>query len=233
VTLWVNHVAIAMPREGDTVHDVNPASSGTAVTGSYFTPTAGRFLVLIVEGAVTSTTPGGWTVEASAVNNTGLYAWSRTAAGSDTISTTHNASNYPAMFHWYEYASGSTWFGDVSSTTVTVSSVNPSLGSITGNPTVFGVKVHAKPNANATSCSWDGSNIEIVDTNVVFSSTDGYEFFQCYQDSYGSASYAPTGTGSGTFGGGNWEALTWAVNATSGAAAASTPPRRRPALTFR
>src|SRR4051812_44300088 len=102
---WVNHVAIAAPRNATTTHNGITPSSGTVVAGTAFTPTAGRLLICLCEGAVTSTTPAGWTLPTggSAINSTGLYVWYKTAAGSDTVSTTHNASNYPAVFDFYEY----------------------------------------------------------------------------------------------------------------------------------
>src|SRR6478735_9379450 len=106
---WINHVAINTPRNATTTHTVDP-STGTAANGTLFTPTAGNLLVCLVEGAVTSTTPTGWTLPTggSAVNNTGHYVWYRTAAGGDTFTTTHNGSNYPVLFDFYEFASGST-----------------------------------------------------------------------------------------------------------------------------
>ena len=49
MALWLNHVAIATPRNTLTTHTVNPASD-TAVAGTNFTPTAGRFLLLVIDG---------------------------------------------------------------------------------------------------------------------------------------------------------------------------------------
>ena len=105
---WLNHAAIEAPRNGTTTHTVTP-SAGTAVAGTtFFTPTAGRLLVCLAEGSVTSTTPSGWTLPTggSAINNTGLYVWYKTAAGNDSLTTTHNGSNYDVIFDFYEFPSG-------------------------------------------------------------------------------------------------------------------------------
>ena len=147
MALWLNHVAIAAPRNTLPTHTVDP-NGGTVVTGTNFTPTAGRFLLVVVEGSVTSTTPTpGWTLEASAINNTGLYCWTRTAAGSDTLSTTHNGSDYPVLFHWFEFAAGSTWVGDVSATAVAHGAgANPNLTGLTGTNLVMAAKrTESKP----------------------------------------------------------------------------------------
>jgi hypothetical protein len=111
---WLNHVTIAAPRNGTTSHTCDPTNAtggGTVVTGSTFTPTSGRLLVVVCYGAVTFTTPSGWTLptSGSAVNNGGLYVFYRTAAGSDPFTTTQNGSNYPVVFDIYEFATGSTF----------------------------------------------------------------------------------------------------------------------------
>ena len=91
---WVNRSLTQAPRNGTTSHTVS------------FTPaTAGNLLVCVVEGAVTSTTPTGWTLPTggSAINNTGLYVWYKTATAAEaSLTTTHNGSNYPAGFVIYD-----------------------------------------------------------------------------------------------------------------------------------
>lgn len=178
---FLNHVTIAAPRNGTTTHTVDP-SSGTVVAGSAFTPTAGRMLVCVAEsGAVTSTTPTGWTLGASAIGDSLLYVWYRpTAAGSDTLVTTHNASNYPVVFDLYEFPAGTTWSGAVSAIGVASNGgAGPTLSSLTGTNQVYGVggqytdSVHAGP----YSGSWSAGT-EIVDTSEP--STGGSDYGYTY-----------------------------------------------------
>ena len=54
---WVNRAVFQAPRNGTTSHTIDPSSTVGLVVGAAFTPTAGRLLVVVVEGAVTSSTP--------------------------------------------------------------------------------------------------------------------------------------------------------------------------------
>ena len=172
---WLNHVTIAGPRNGTTTHTVTP-SAGTVVAGSAFTPTAGRMLVCVAEGAVTSTTPTGFTLGGSAVNNSGLYVrYDLSAAGGDTITTTHNASNYPVVFDWYEFPASTTWSGAVSATGVsTTGGAGPTLSSLTGTNQIYAAVGQATPSITHT-ITWSAGT-DIADTSVAFSSTDGYTY---------------------------------------------------------
>ena len=192
---WLNHAAIAVPRAGAGVftHTVNP-NSGTVVAGAAFTPTAGRFLLVVIEGAVTTygTTPGvpptGWTQEAAAVSSTGLYTWTRTAAGGDTLTVTHNGADYPAMFHWFEFSTGTTWVGDVTATSVSATGANPNLTGLTGTNLVMAAKANSVANINVRSATWNAPNVEILDYYEADAATDGYFLGICYQEDYASAS---------------------------------------------
>lgn len=211
---FLNHVAIAAPRNGTATHTVTP-SSGTVVAGSLFTPTAGRLLVVVVEGAVTSTTPAGWTLPpgGSAINNTGLYVWYRTAAGSDSLATTHNGSDYPVVFDFYEYPSTATWVGVVSATAVNPGGgAGPTLSGLSGTNQVYAVGGQA---ATASFVGpWAGSwsaGTETTDTSAAYATTDGYTFgvTEFVDDASSSESAAWTSTnGSGA----TAERLVWAVN---------------------
>ena len=216
-TKWVNHIAIAAPRNGTATHTIDPASD-TALTGTNFTPTASRLLLVVIEGAVTTygTTPGtppsGWTQQAVALSGTGLYCWTRTAAGSDTLAVTHNAANYPVMFHWFEFAAGSTWVNDVSATGVDFDAANPNLTGLTGTNLVMAAKASGRGSgSSANTASWGGGNVEILDHDVGFSTTDGYTISIGYTENYASASYQPTCTFSNAAFD-NCEAITWAVH---------------------
>jgi hypothetical protein len=177
MTLWVNRVVIAAPRNGTTSHTVDPAS-GTVVAGVPFTPTAGRMLVVLAAGAVTSTTPTGFTLPTggSAVGNSGLYFWYKTAAGGggDTVTTTHNGSNYTCVFEFLEFGTG-TFLGATSATAVSPSAnAGPSLTMATGTKLVMGVLSQTIPGA-AQSVTW-GTGTEYTDTSAAASGTDGYVY---------------------------------------------------------
>lgn len=221
MALWTSHVAIAAPRNGTTSHTVSP-SSGTAVAGSLFTPTAGRLLVCVVEGSVTSTTPSGWSLPSggSAINQTGLYVWTKTAAGSDSVTTTHNGSNYAVMFHFFEFPSGSTFLGASSNNSVTSGGGGPSLTGLTGTNLhmhAFGRAIFAT--SGTGSVAWS-SGTELIDSlALTASSTDGYLFSIAYvEDSAASSVASSTATWSGTAGGASTaERLTMAINVAAAA----------------
>lgn len=215
---WLNHATIAAPKNGTSTHTVGPdGTGGTVVAGSAFTPTAGRLLVVFVEGAVTSTTPSGWTLptNGSAINNSALYVWHRTAAGSDTLTTTHNASDYAAVFDFYEFALGSTFVGVASTINVSASGgAGPTLSGLTGTNWTAGVMGQANANVGTDSITWD-LGTEAADVSVAQNVTDGYNYGLTYtdDDTATSAAYAATCSDTGN----SVERLVVAVNAASGA----------------
>lgn len=228
---WINHVAISRPRQaGVNTNTVNPASTTTVVDGAAFTPTAGNLLVCVVEGAVTSTTPSGWTLPTggSAISNTGLYVWYRTAAGSDSISTTHNGSNYPVIFHFFEFASGSTFVKSAAATGVALSDAQPTLSGLTGTNLIMAAAGGNMANGTGTiSAGWGSGAVEETDTSVAFipGSTDGYFYTLGYLEDSVLTSVAVSLTVTSSGGVGNLERLTWAVNvAAGGGGAPATPP---------
>lgn len=208
---FTNHVTLHGTANGTTSHTVNPAS-GTVLAGSAFTPTAGRLLVVIAYGSVTSTTPSGWTLEASAINSGGLYIWSRTAAGSDTFSTTHNGSNYECIFTILEFPAGSTYFSDITATNTTDTGANPNLTGLTGTKWVAGAKA-LNTNA-ATSGVWTSPVVELCDSSQVSAPTDGCWLSVGYVEDSVAASFQPTCTRSG--GVGTSESATFAVTVATG-----------------
>lgn len=199
MTDWLNHAAVAAPRNGTNSHTVGPnGTGGTVVAGSAFTPTAGNFLLVVVDGAVTSTTPAGWTLptNGSAINNTGLYVWYRaSAAGSDTIATTHNGVDYPAVFDFYEFPAGSTFKSSAAATAVSASGgAGPTLSGLTGtNWTAGAAGQNRGPADPATTITWNAGT-EATDTSAAASGTDGYTYGLTYTDDdvATSKSYAAT-----------------------------------------
>lgn len=204
---WVNRSLIQAPRNGTTSHTVS------------FTPaTSGNLLVCVAEGAVTSTTPTGWTLPAngSAVNNTGLYVWYKTATASESsFSTTHNGSNYPAAFVVYEFLAGSAFVKSATANNLATGAANPALTGLTGTNLTFGAIGVDDTASNAyvsTAWSGTGSPVEDVDLAVADSGTDGYGLSVAYVESNTATSFQPTGAATQTGTAVTKEALTFAVN---------------------
>lgn len=216
---WVNRVVIAAPRNGTSSHTVDPSSATNVVAGAAFTPTAGRLLVVIVEGSVTSTTPSGWTLptSGSAVNNTGLYVWYRTAAGGDTFTTTHNGSNYPLVFEVLEFAAGSTFVKSAAATGVSYTGgAGPTLSGLTGTNDLIAVAGQGLSNSVTETVSWSAGT-KTSQVSVPNVSTDGYTYSTSVltDSTLTSWSSAATFSGDGGFGF-TAERLVFAVNGAAG-----------------
>jgi hypothetical protein len=201
---WLNHVTIAAPRNGTNTHVVDPAA-GVVVAGAAFEPTAGRLLVCVAGGSVTSSTPDGWTLPAggSAVNNSGLYLWYRIAAGDDVFSTTHNGSNFPAVFDIYEFPADTLFIAAAAQGNV------PATGGVAG-PALAGLTADADFRA-AIACqgfssgpdpSYVWSNgAEAVDTFAAWATEAGYGYSLSYLEDQVDAAYSSAATSTLTFGG--------------------------------
>jgi hypothetical protein len=208
---WVNRSLIQAPRNGTTSHTV-----------AFTSATAGNLLVAVVEGAVTSTTPAGWTLptNGSAVSNSGLYVWYKTATAAEaSFSTTHNGSNYPITAVVYEFPAGSTWVGAASSTGGAAGAANPNLTGLTGTNLLFGANGLDNTGTSTISAVWSGtgSPIEDVDTSVPLSGTDGCWLGVAYVESSTATSFQPTATV--TNAPTSKEALTFAVKVAAGSSA--------------
>ncbi|TAH34086.1 hypothetical protein EYC59_03760 [Candidatus Saccharibacteria bacterium] len=93
---WVNRTVLS----GSSV-DRNGTNSHTC---TFTAATSGNFLLAIIAGSVTSTTPSGWTLVQSVVNQAGLYVFSKTVSSDESsFSTTHNGSNWPIEGVVYEF----------------------------------------------------------------------------------------------------------------------------------
>jgi hypothetical protein len=215
---WTNRAVYQLPRNGTTTHTVDPTSGVNLALGAPFTPTAGRLLLVIAGGAVTSSTPSGWTLPAggSALNGTGLYVWYRTAvAGANSFTTTHNGSNYPTIVGVYEFPAGSTFVKSVSAVNVAWNGANPAVSGLTGTNLVMAAKQRATTAASPADYTWAGPTVKDWMYYVYKgASTDGYETTLGYVEGYTGASWQPTATHSeenaNTF-----EALTWAISVAS------------------
>lgn len=201
---WLNRTVVQAPRNGTSSHTVD------------FTPAAaGRLLVCVVEGAVTSTTPTGWTLRASAVNNTGLYVWSKTAAaGESQFVTTHNGANYPVGFTVYEFPAGAAWGTSAQGSGVGHSSASPTLSGLTGTNLLCAVYGQVNDSATARTLTWAAPYVEDVDVNTVLSGTDGYLLGVAFLEASTLTSTSPTPTNSA--GGLTTERVTFAMTMPAG-----------------
>lgn len=143
----LNHVAITATSSG-TTSSVSP-SSGSVSAGTLFTPTAGRLLVCVVGSTTTSTTPNGWTLptDGAAVAAAGLYVFYKTAAGNDSLTTTHGQSNIPVAFHFMEFDSDSTFVDTASATAVSWNAGNGPSFSTNTTIQAFGAACQDAPDA--------------------------------------------------------------------------------------
>lgn len=175
---WLNRVSIAGVRNGTTSHTYDPSSATNVVSGTPFTPTAGNLLVVLGGGGVTATTPSGWTLPSggSAVSSNGVYCWTRTAAGGDTFSTTHNASNWEFVVDIYEFSAGSTFNKAASATGVFSANPGPNLTGLTG--TNLNVTAMAVNHSDATprTVTWGAPAVEQAEYASGISSTNGTTF---------------------------------------------------------
>lgn len=193
---WLNRVTIAAPRNGTTTHSVDPSSASNVVDGINFAPTTGRLLVCFAAGAVTSTTPSGWTLPTggSAVSATGLYVWYRIAAGGDTFSTTHGGSDYPVVFDIYEFLEASTLLGSAAQADVAeTGGAGPTLSGLAGTHLDFGVVCqNAGDSTNPLTCNWDMGTRQVVWSALRGGSgpTDGYVYSLTYVEDSATSSAA-------------------------------------------
>ena len=206
---WLKRTLIQAPRNGTTAHTV-----------TFPAPGAGNLLVVVVEGAVTSTTPAGFTLPAggSAVNNTGLYVWWKVAAGGESsFATTHNASNYPVAFVVYEFPAGSAFVKSVAAVGVARPAANPNLTGLAGTNLVAGVKAAAIPEgAFYSGAVWSGPGAPVQDVDAFDPGpvTDGYALSVAVVEELTATAWAPTGLVDSDQG--SWEALTFAVKVATG-----------------
>lgn len=239
MVVWLNRVIIQLPRNGTASHTVDPATSGTVLSGAAFTPTAGRRLVAVVQASVTSTgtagggggtAPSGWAGGAAAtgynaVSNTGLYLVHKVAAGSDTLVLQHNGSDYPVIVAMYEFPSGTTFANAVAAVGVGNSAAGPNVTGLTGTNLVMaaiGGSYGSTSVSSPPSVVWSGTGTPVEDLDAYeprggTGNTDGYVLSIAYVEGYTGSSWQPTATLTpGVTGIPNKEAITWALSIPSG-----------------
>ena len=203
--------------------NVNGTNSHTC---TFTAATSGNFLVAVVAGAVTFTTPSGWTLVTSAVNNTGIYVFTKTASASESsFSTTHNGSNYPIRGIIYEYAAGTSVIGSNSANNQTGTATGPQVSSLTGTYSRFSARSWGMSTVNSTSsCGWTLPTIEDYDVYTASpnGSQDGVALTIAYDDGSTGSSFNPSSTVSNTnTAPTTGEGVSWALNV---AAASTTIP---------
>lgn len=213
--MFTNHVAIAAPRNGTNSHTVGPdGTGGTVVAGEVFTPQANRLLICVVEGPVTSTTPAGWTLpgEGAAVNNTGLYIWHRLAAGNDVLTTSHNGTNYPVIFDFYEFEVGSVFnYVARQPSTAYQGDAGPAInGMPAGSRTLMAAAAQLLSQPQTPSFTWSAGT-ESIDTFTPETVTDGYVFSVAYVHNSTATNWQTMATSTMAV---TVERLVWAITAT-------------------
>jgi hypothetical protein len=100
-------------RNGTNTHTIGGSapSPGCALG---FVPTVGRLLVVFVAGPVTHTSSGtgagsGWVEREQPVNSNELSMFTKVASGDDFLTVTHNGTDYPINWVFYEFPAGSTY----------------------------------------------------------------------------------------------------------------------------
>jgi hypothetical protein len=180
VSKWLNRSAGIAGRNGTASHTITFSTDGDAP----FTPTNGRLLVMVASGPVTMSWSTGWTEQLQPVNNSELSVATITASSTSSVTITHNGSNYPIQWVIYEFPAGSSWTGGAGASNVSTSGSQPTVTGLPGaDQTVFYAVCGARPNAStAPSAAWTSPAIEDLDSDTIYSSTDGEWLTVAYTD---------------------------------------------------
>lgn len=180
---WVNRSTYAGSRNGTTSHTV-----------TFTAASAGNLLVCFCAGAVTFTTPSGWTRRDSSVGGSGLYCFTKTAtAGESSFTTTHNGSNYPIGAIVYEFYAGSAFHTSNAGTTGS-GTASPQLSGMTQVVTCFAALSQTDGDAGGSPSATWSVGTEDLDTNVDISGTDGYLLSVTYEDDVATTTWTSTPT---------------------------------------
>lgn len=176
-----------------TASSVDP--NGTASHTCTFTPAAnGSFLLAVVAGGVTFTTPAEWAQLIGAVSNTGLYVFTKTAGGGEaSFTTTHNGANYPIRGIVYEFAAGASILDSNSANSQAQGPITgPSLSGLGGTYIRFAARTNPMPSELSTGgCTWTVPSIVDYDEYTPHTgSTDGIYLTIAYDDAQTDTSYS-------------------------------------------
>jgi len=185
---WINRTVLS---------GASVAANGTTSHTCTFTPaTSGNFLVAVVAGAVTFTTPSGWSLSDFMVGNAGLYVFYKTAtSGESSFSTTHNGSNYAIQGVVYEFQAGTTYLGGESTASSSMTLNAPTVTGLTGTYSRFSARGWGQSTSGAvTSCAWTLPAIEDYDVTVPAASQDGIFLTIAYDDGATGSSFTANST---------------------------------------
>lgn len=206
--LWLNRTVLS----GSSV-----AQNGTDSHACSFTPaTAGNYLVAVVAGGVTFSTPAGWTILESAVGNAGLYVFVKTAASAEnSFTTTHNGPNYPIRGVVYEFVAGTSALGSSNGPSRPQgATTGPSLSGLNGTYSRFAARSNnLNSNQSVAECTWTVPSQEDYDTFVPDDSmgANGIHLSIAYDDAQTAASFTADYVSSGSYLPGTGEAVVFAL----------------------
>lgn len=206
--LWLNRTVLT----GSSV-----AQNGTSSHTCAFTPaTSGNYLVAIVAGGVTFSTPAGWTELVSAVGNAGLYVFTKTAASAESsFTTTHNGTNYPIRGVVYEFAAGTSALGSNGNPSQPQGVITgPTLSGLSGTYTRFAARSNLMTsNQSVHECDWTVPSQEDYDAYVPHDgiSREGIQLSIAYDAMQTAASYTANFVSDGSYAPDAGEAVVFAL----------------------
>lgn len=192
---WLNRTAGVAPRNGTTSHTITFATDGDAP----FTPTDGRVLLAVTDGPITQVWPGTWTERLSPVNFSELSVATRTVSGDTAVTVTHNNSNRPFIYVFYEFPLGTTWVNGASAANTAKAAAQPTVTGLPGTQVtvMFGLGERMNASTPTPSATWVDPLIEDLDLTTAFATTDGCWLSVAYEDNVVATSAATTPTISG------------------------------------
>lgn len=106
---WIKGSPSAPPPAGITLVKANAGNTGittpTSLSASLGgTPSSGNKLILLVSSDATVSTPSGWTLDRSQVNNNGHYLFSKTSSGTETLVTVNPTVGASTSWVYLEYS---------------------------------------------------------------------------------------------------------------------------------
>lgn len=172
-TVHVNTVTVVTTAASTTGRVSDPASGGTVLAGTRFTPTAGRLLLCVGSGAVNQTLPSGspWTLPTNgdAVSNGGHFLFTKTAAGGGNDSLTFNSNGtgaWPTIHTFLEFVSGVSLLGVAKATGVASGGTGPVLAMAAGTKSVYaGANGIIGGTSGSITFTWD-QGVEVVDVST-------------------------------------------------------------------
>jgi hypothetical protein len=207
-TRWINKTVVQLAAGGTN-------NTGSTSTVNFTAALAGNLLVAVASGSVTSTTPTGWTLGASAVGSSGSYVWWKVATGNESsFSTTHNGSGYPNAYVIYEFPAGSSFVKGSGTAGLAAGTANPTISSLTGTNLLMASVSESYPYTtyNGTGITWSAGTTVDTDIHAAHVSTDGYWLGIGFAENSSATSYGPNPTLTDPNGVVASERLTWAIN---------------------